>query len=119
MSDETQKEIANRGYFVLNREIFRETGTKAFEYFNTVNPAFPFGYYGDGPAPKNSVKYTAETLDALEKVIESCTSSNFDDAAISIILVEEMPSYFTGQKDLDDVIKIAQDRVQKVLDERK
>ena len=119
ISDETQKEIANRGYFVLNREIFRETGTKAFEYFNTVNPAFPFGYYGDGPAPKNSVKYTTETLDALEKVIESCTSSNFDDAAISIILVEEMPSYFTGQKELDDVIKIAQDRVQKVLDERK
>lgn len=119
ISDETQQEIATRGYFVLNREIFRETGIKAFEYFNTINPAYPFGYYGDGPKPKNYVKYTAEQLDALEKVIESCTNSNFNDAAISIILVEEMPSYFTGQKDLDDVIKIAQDRVQKVLDERK
>ena len=30
-----------------------------------------------------------------------------------------MPSYFTGQKELGDVIKIAQDRVQKVLNERK
>ena len=65
------------------------------------------------------MKYTTEQLDALEKVIESCSNSNFNDAAISIILVEEMPSYFTGQKDLDAVIKIAQDRVQKVLDERK
>jgi len=30
-----------------------------------------------------------------------------------------MPAYFSGQKDLDEVVKIAQDRVQKVLDERK
>jgi hypothetical protein len=29
-----------------------------------------------------------------------------------------MPAYFTGQKDLDAVVNIAQDRVQKVLDER-
>ena len=41
-----------------------------------------------------------------------------DDASISIILIEEMPAYFLGQKDLDAVIKIAQDRIQKVLNER-
>ena len=29
-----------------------------------------------------------------------------------------MPAYFLGQKKLDQVIRIAQDRVQKVLDER-
>ena len=42
-----------------------------------------------------------------------------EDSAISIILIEEMPAYFTGQKDLNSVIAIAQDRVQKVLNERK
>jgi hypothetical protein len=41
------------------------------------------------------------------------------DPAIDIILIEEMPPYFLGQKDLDSVIKIAQDRAQKVLDERR
>jgi hypothetical protein len=41
-----------------------------------------------------------------------------EDAAISLILLEEMPSYFSGQKDLDSVVKVAQDRVQKVLNER-
>ena len=41
-----------------------------------------------------------------------------EDSAISIILFEEMPAYFLGQKDLDAVIKIAADRAQKVLDER-
>lgn len=35
-----------------------------------------------------------------------------------MILIEEMPAYFLGQKDLDSVIKIAENRIQKVLDER-
>ena len=43
---------------------------------------------------------------------------NTSDAAISKIISEEMPAYFSGQKDLEDVIEIMQDRVQKVLDER-
>lgn len=44
---------------------------------------------------------------------------NTQDASINVVLVEEMPAYFSGQKELDEVVKIAQDRVQKVLDERK
>ena len=119
ISDETQKELATNGYFVLNRAAFREAGNEAMKYFNTINPGYPIGYYDEGPKPKNNVTYTSEHVDALEKVIESCSNSSSDDAAISIILIEEMPSYFTGQKDLNEVIKIAQDRVQKVLDERK
>ena len=43
---------------------------------------------------------------------------NSADSEIMLILMEEMPAYFLGQKDLDAVVKIAQDRVQKVLDER-
>ena len=43
----------------------------------------------------------------------------YSDAAINAILIEEMPAYFSGQKDLDSVVKIVQDRVQKALDERK
>jgi len=35
-----------------------------------------------------------------------------------MILIEEMPAYFLGQKDLDSVIKIVENRIQKVLDER-
>ena len=48
----------------------------------------------------------------------SCSRVSSEDSSISIILIEEMPAYFTGQKDLDSVIAIAQDRAQKVLDER-
>ena len=40
------------------------------------------------------------------------------DSAINLILAEEMPAYFLEQKDLASVVKIMQDRMQKVLDER-
>ena len=62
--------------------------------------------------------YSTKGIDDLEKRIFSCSGMKAEDSAISIILIEEMPTYFTGQKDLDSAITIAQDRVQKVLDER-
>lgn len=37
---------------------------------------------------------------------------------INKILIEEMPAYFLGQKDLDSVVAIIQDRAQTVLDAR-
>ena len=43
----------------------------------------------------------------------------YTDPDIEKILVEEMPAYFSGQKSLEETAKIAQDRVQKVLDERR
>ena len=54
----------------------------------------------------------------LENTILNCSSATTEDADINIVLIEEMPAYFSGQKSLDQVIKIAQDRVQKILDER-
>ena len=43
---------------------------------------------------------------------------NSIDSEINIILIEEMPAYFSGQKTLDDVISVMEDRVQTFLDER-
>ena len=63
-------------------------------------------------------KLSEKDLDNFECIIESCSGRYSDDSPVSVILIEEMPAYFLGQKDLDSVIKIAQDRIQKVLDER-
>ena len=63
-------------------------------------------------------KYTQDDIDAVEECILSCSQIVSEDPNISIILIEEMPAYFLGQKTLDEVIEIAQDRIQKVLDER-
>ena len=117
VSDEFQKEYSLSGNFVLNREYFRTTGEAAVEYYNKTTVSSLFGgYFKD--TPENRVKYTAEHIDVLENTILNCSSVTTEDADINKVLVEEMPAYFTGQKSLDQVIKIAQERVQKVLDER-
>ena len=64
------------------------------------------------------MKFTNEDIDNLENVILSCSKIDSADSAINAILIEEMPAYFLGQKDLDSVVVIIQDRAQKVLDER-
>ena len=64
------------------------------------------------------MKFTEDDLNSLENTIMNCTHFDSADAAVNIILIEEMPPYFLGQKDLKSVIKIAQDRAQKVLNER-
>ena len=121
MSDNYQEEIASKsGYFVLNKEAFRKAGKAAIDYYNEKGGVDLMNYdqYGNQLPPKNKLKFNESQLDDLEKTISSCTFMNFEDAAINLILVEEMQPYFAGQKSFDDVYKVAQDRVQKVLDER-
>ncbi len=119
LSDEVQKDMAMSGIFVLNREAFKNAGKEAVAVFNKEGLEPDYGYYDAYSQPNNRVKFTEEQLDELENAILTCSKMSSEDAAISLILIEEMPAYFSGQKDLDSVVKIAQDRVQKVLDERK
>ena len=74
---------------------------------------------GVGVGGVGRITFSEKNIDDMEKIILSCTHSKAEDGAVSIILIEEMPAYFLGQKDLDSVIKTAQSRAQKVLDERK
>ena len=69
--------------------------------------------------PDNRMRFSENDIAKLEKIIQSCSRVSSVDPAIDNILAEEMPAYFKGQKDLDSVIVIVQDRAQKVLDERR
>ena len=64
-----------------------------------------------------------ETLDdssiaSFEEMIESCSQISSMDPAVASIVVEEMGAYFSGQKSLDDVIEVMEDRVQTFINER-
>ena len=121
MSDSIQEELATEeGYLVLNRDAFRKAGQMAVDYYNEQGGVETNRYdqYGNKIPPKNNLKFNTAQIDELEKIISACKYINSEDAAINLILVEEMQPYFAGQKNLDDVLKIAEDRVQKVLDER-
>lgn len=116
LSDDIQTGFAGQEYLVLNREAFRKSGAAAVDYYNGpgVRRLASQGYQ----VTEKKEMFSQKDIDDLEAVILSCSGMKSEDSAISIILTEEMPAYFTGQKDLDAVVNIAQDRVQKVLDER-
>ena len=115
LEDDVQYEFAKNGKFVINRDAFRKAGPEAVDFFNkvSINELYIYGF-----KPKNRKTFTDAHIDALEKAILSCAVMSSSDPDIDKILVEEMPAYFAGQKQLEDVVKIAQNRVQKVLDER-
>ena len=120
LSEDMQMEYAMQDYFVLSRDAFRKVGKIAIDYYNG-DGSYYFDTYDPmtGETLNNKKKtFTEKDIDQVENILLSCTRTSSADATINLILVEEMPAYFSGQKDLDAVITIAQDRVQKVLDER-
>ena len=117
LSDDIQDLIASDDNLVINRTSFRQQGEAAVEYINGDGYWAYFGWEGEDPNDKRLI-FSVQNIDELENIILSCSNMPYSDAAINAILIEEMPAYFTGQKDIDSVAKIAQDRVQKALDER-
>ena len=51
-------------------------------------------------------------------MIGYCDSILTSDPALDMIVKEEIPAYFAGQKSLDEVIKIINDRAKTYLNER-
>ncbi len=51
-------------------------------------------------------------------VLKSADSNKTIDPSIYLIVVEEIPAYFKGQKKIEDVAAIIEDRAQTVIDER-
>ena len=119
LSDDIQNDLSMMGYFSLSREAYRNAESTIIDYCNGPRGSMAFQKIdSSGQQITRTTEFTKDDLDNLEKIISSCTHFNSADASINMILIEEMPAYFLGQKDLDSVIKIAQDRAQKVLDER-
>ena len=117
LSDEIQTKMAMDDNFVLNRKAFISGGAAGIEYYNQGGTGCDGGA-SFGVSLVFGKEYTMQNVYDVESIILNCSKMNYEDADIRIILMEEMPPYFLGQKDLDSVINIAQDRIQKVLDER-
>lgn len=57
-------------------------------------------------------------IDRFQELIENCSQVASQDSAVITIVREEMPAYFSGQKDIDEVIEVMEDRVQTFINER-
>ena len=67
----------------------------------------------------NPTMMDSSTTTAFMNLINSVDGRNISyDGSINMIVREEMPAYFEGQKSLDEVITIIQDRAQTVVSER-
>ena len=115
MTDEMMYSLSLNDSFVISREAFRKNAEETMAYFNTPDEDLDPGSVSYNP---RGLSFSNSNIDKVEKIITTASKMDSEDAAISIILYEEMPAYFLGQKDLASVIKIAQDRAQKVLSER-
>ena len=119
MSDKVQTDLAMNDNFVLNRDAFRDGAKAAVEYYNGEGGDGLFAYnYRTGEPLDNRITFSDSTINDIENIVMSCNGMYSADADIDLILIEEMPAYFSGQKELSEVIAIAQERVQKVLNER-
>ena len=118
LSDEIQESLALNDEFVLSRTAYRKVAQIAVDFYNNEGRNHIYSENDIQNNPNSLITFSKDHIDGLEKIISSCSRSNASDAAIDLILIEEMPAYFLGQKDLASVVAIAQDRVQKVLSER-
>lgn len=118
LSDDIQSKLAYSDMLVINRDALTEVCNAAIDYYNTDTGSQNVFDYAQGTYVSVQTKFTSEDIDNLFDAIESCSGMSRSDAEISIIIIEEMPPYFLGQKDLESVVAIIQDRAQTVLDER-
>ena len=121
LSDEVQTLYANNGTNPLNKEALAAQNLKEIDGMNAmVDLYLSMGYteellraYG---IPCEKLDESAAQV--YLETVENCSGLNRSDPAVNSILKEEMPAYFTGQKTLEEVIPILEDRVQTFLNER-
>ena len=121
LSDEIQTLYGNNGSNPLNKEALDVLNQKEIDGMNAmVDMYLSMGYTEDVlraygiPCDKVDETDAQVYIDA----IESCNGLNRSDPAVNSILKEEMPAYFSGQKSIEEVIPILEDRVQTFLNER-
>jgi ABC-type glycerol-3-phosphate transport system substrate-binding protein len=120
-SEEIQEKFAEYDTSTpVNVKAFKKAGLKSIEKYN-ANYNRNKSQYSRQELMSSGLAWCEvdkSAVDEYEKVIRSCSCSISEDPSISVIVKEEMPAYLTGQKSLDDVIKIINDRAKTVVSER-
>ena len=120
LSDEVQYSFAE-GNTPVNKAAFEATARNAITDYNFVYEKYQSAYGYDFDLSEAGMPWhriDPSFVDTYEEMIDSCYGINAIDAGIALIFTEEMPAYFAGQKSLDDVIKIIENRSQTMLNER-
>ena len=122
LSDDVQKSLCDQAgtfqnEFPINKKAFDEIGTECIDIFNNqIDRDYSLMF---GSSDRSSMHVEKENLGTLRNVTESVDHIYKSDADIDIIVYEEIQPYLAGDKSLDDVIKVMNDRARTVMNERK
>lgn len=120
LGDEYQEAYGARYGIPVNREAFEADGLLYIEEYNRQLQE----WYSDMSAQEmringiNPDPMDEDCIDEFTEMVEQLNGWYTNDGAINSIIREEMPAFFEGQKSLDQIIPVLEDRVQTVLDER-
>lgn len=103
----------NRNAFVEVAEDFVDNHNYELEHYYSDWTDADFQNNGIDPKP---VDYSR--IEDFEELISSTSAWISTDAAVNAIIREEIPAFFEGDKTLDQIIEVLQNRVQTLLDER-
>ena len=99
----------------INRDALYSVAEEQLNRYN--DKLIRFGI--DGRPATDSDLVPAEAIDKYIDILSSSYGNGSINTAIEDILYEESSAYFNGQRALDDVIPVMQNRIQTVLDENK
>ena len=120
MSPEMQTGYAETGYSIpVNVESFNASSKAQLKHYNTYRKHLINMGFNEADLRQMGVAIEARERDiaAFEQIIRSAEATYRSDPAISLIIKEEMPAYFSGQKDLGAVIEIINGRAKAYLTE--
>ena len=63
-------------------------------------------------------RFDNEVIDDYDSLIRNASTTDLMDPIIKVIVMEEIPAYFAGQKTIEEVAAIIDNRAQTVIDER-
>jgi ABC-type glycerol-3-phosphate transport system substrate-binding protein len=121
LSPEIQEYYAyDTGYTPVNEAAFDSI---AEQFVNDYNARMAVYETSVSPAELSmmnidTARIETDVIDSYKAMIGTISGVESTDVAVDMIIREEIPAYFFGQKTIDEVIPVLEDRVQTFLDER-
>ena len=121
ISDDVQRDYGIlTGSIPVNISAFESSSADILSEINEtieLNLEYEAAYGFNDPSMPSSVIDTSVIYN-FENIINSCSQVASLDPEIMVIIKEEIPAYFAGQKTIDEVISIINDRVTTFINER-
>ncbi len=120
LDDSTQYQLGIISGIPINRNAFVQVGQDAIDKHNRDLEHW-YGNMSEAEIRENGVNPNPvdySTIEDFENLIASSSTWVTTDGAINAIIREEIPGYFEGQKSLDQIIEVLENRIHTLVNER-